>query len=64
MEYKTREEIKGVLYEIAEDLKNIGDKYANGEYKDTKDFAPIALKFQSIVNYLLNPHLEPKDIEF
>lgn len=58
-----REEIRNILYEIADGIKNIGDKYANGEYKDTKDFVPIAIKFNSIINYLLNPHLEPKDIK-
>lgn len=59
---KTREEVRSTLYEVADELKAIGDKYANGEYKDTKDFVPLAIKFQSVMNYLLNPHLDPKEV--
>lgn len=59
---KTREEVRSILYEVADELKIIGDKYGNGDYKDTKDFVPLAIKFQSIMNYLLNPHLDPKEV--
>lgn len=59
---KTREEIKSIVYEVSDGLKIIADKYANGEYEDTKDFVPIAEKFRSVINYFLNPHLDPKDV--
>lgn len=59
---KTREEVQSTLYEIAEDLKEIGDKYAYKEYHNPQDFSPIAAKFRSVMNYLLNPHLDPKDV--
>lgn len=59
---KTREEVRSTLYEIADGLKAIGDKYVSGEYKDTKDFVPLAKAFGSLMNYLLNPHLDPKEV--
>lgn len=55
---KTREEVKDTLYRVAEGLKEIADKYAKGEYKDTKDFVPLAMDFNSVMDNLLNPFLK------
>lgn len=61
---KTREEVRDILYEIADGIKANADKYSDGHNLVNEDWVGLSTKLGSIMDYLGNSSIEPSELYY